>query len=272
MKLELLYKHPKTILNKGSGYLSGYTHSLNPYIGCTFGCSYCYVRQLPVALFRKKEWGDWVVVKKGASDLLRKELQRAKAKGKVTIFMSSSTDPYQPIEHQEKVTRSLLEIMVENQPDFLLVQTRSPLVTRDIDLLQQLKNRVRVSMTIETDSEMIRKHFTPTAPPIQARMNALEALVAAGIPIQATIAPILPSGENFPEKLKPFVDRICLDDYFMGDGSEGRRTKRLGIEGKYIQLGLQDWFRPEAFQTVYQRFIEVFSENQVFVSQKGFEP
>lgn len=74
--------------------------------------------------------------------------------------MSSSTDPYQPIEQKEKVTRSLLEVMVEDPPDFLLIQTRSPLVSRDIDLLQQLKEKVRVSMTIETDSETIRKHFT----------------------------------------------------------------------------------------------------------------
>lgn len=80
--------------------------------------------------------------------------------------MSSSTDPYQPIEQKEKVTRSLLEVMVEDPPDFLLVQTRSPLVSRDIDLLQQLKDKIRVSMTIETDSETIRKHFTPKAPPI----------------------------------------------------------------------------------------------------------
>jgi len=132
MKCEILYKNPKTILNKGTGFLSGYTHSLNPYTGCSFGCSYCYVRQMPVSLFREGEWGSWVDVKNGAANVLKKELHRAKAKGPVTIFMSSSTDPYQPIEHKEKVTRSLLEIMLEDLPDFLFVQTRSPLVSRDI--------------------------------------------------------------------------------------------------------------------------------------------
>ncbi len=83
--------------------------------------------------------------------------------------MSSSTDPYQPIEHKEKITQSLLEIMVDNPPDFLLVQTRSPLVLRDIKMLQQLGTKVRVSMTVETDREDIRKHFTPYAPPIPAK-------------------------------------------------------------------------------------------------------
>ncbi|OXS73578.1 radical SAM protein [Lysinibacillus sp. KCTC 33748] len=272
MKSELFYKNPKTILNKGTGFLSGYTHSLNPYTGCSFGCSYCYVREMPVSLFREGEWGNWVDVKNGAANLLKKELRRAKAKGNVSIFMSSSTDPYQPIEHKEKVTRSLLEVMVEDPPDFLLVQTRSPLVSRDIDLLQHFKDRVRVSMTIETDSETIRKHFTPKAPPIPARFKTLEQLAAAEIPTQVAIAPILPSGEYFPMKLKPFVDRICIDDYFMGDGSGGKRTRKLGLEKKYAQLGLEEWYGPHVIKKAYNRFIEIFPENNVYVSQAGFEP
>ncbi|WP_155592332.1 SPL family radical SAM protein [Lysinibacillus cavernae] len=272
MNHKLLYKNPKTILNKGTGFLSGYTHSLNPYTGCSFGCSYCYVRQMPVSLFREGEWGAWVDVKSNAATLLAKELRKAKTKGNVTIFMSSSTDPYQPIEYKEKITRSLLEVMVEDPPDFLLIQTRSPLVSRDIDLLQQLKNKVRVSMTIETDSEVIRKHFTPEAPSIQARFKTLEKLVTAGIPSQVAIAPVLPSGEFFPHKLKQFVNRICIDDYFMGDGSEGKRTKKIGIEKKYIEMGLEEWYNPQAYQQVYRRFLDVFSKDQIYVSQAGFEP
>jgi DNA repair photolyase len=272
MKGELIYKNPKSILNKGTGYLSGYTHSLNPYTGCSFGCSYCYVRQMPVSLFREGEWGEWVDVKNGAATLLRKELHRAKTKGKVTIFMSSSTDPYQPIEHNEKVTRSLLEVMVEDPPDFLFVQTRSPLVRRDIDLLLRLEDRVRVSMTIETDLETIRKHFTPNAPPVNARLKTLQLLAEAGIPTQATIAPVLPSSEVFPEKLRTLVNRVCIDDYFMGDGSGGKRTKRLGIHHIYETIGLEEWYDPSAYKKVYERFKDVFPENQIYVSQKGFEP
>lgn len=64
MQTQLLYKYPKTLLNKGTGFLSGYSHSLNPYTGCVFGCSYCYVRQMPVSTFRKEEWGTWVDIKK----------------------------------------------------------------------------------------------------------------------------------------------------------------------------------------------------------------
>ncbi|MFC7394160.1 SPL family radical SAM protein [Scopulibacillus cellulosilyticus] len=272
MKKELFYKYPKTLLNKGTGFLSGYSHSLNPYAGCAFGCSYCYVRQMPVATFRKEEWGTWIDIKKGAADLLHKELNKAKSKGKVTIFMSSSTDPYQPVEYREKVTRSLLEVMVENQPDFLFVQTRSPLVSRDVDLFLRLKDRVRVSMTIETDREDIHKHFTPHAPPVNARFKALKELADAGVPVQATIAPVLPSSESFPEKLVNLVDRVCVDDYFMGDGSGGKRTKRLGILAKYKELGLEEWYHPSAYLIVYDRLKKVFKDDQVYLSQDGFLP
>lgn len=272
VKSKVYDRYPKTLLNKGTGFLSGYTYSLNPYAGCAFGCSYCYVRQMPVAMFRKEPWGTWVDVKKHAADLLCRELERAKKKGKVTIFMSSSTDPYQPIEYREKVTRSLLEVMVENPPDFLFVQTRSPLVCRDIDLFLRLKDRVRVSITIETDREDIRKHFTPAAPPINARFKTLKRLADAGVPTQATIAPVLPSSETFPEKLKQVVNRVCVDDYFMGDGSGGRRTKNLGIDAVYKALGLEEWYDPSAYRLVYDRLKQVFSDEQIHLSQSGFLP
>ncbi|MBB6449629.1 DNA repair photolyase [Geomicrobium halophilum] len=272
MQQELFYKVPKNILNKGSGFLSGYSHSLNPYTGCAYGCSFCYVRQMPVATFREGEWGTWVDVKKGAAELLQKELTRAKRKEAVTIFMSSSTDPYQPVEHEERITRSLLEVMVENPPDFLFVQTRSPMARRDIDLFLHLKHNIRVSMTIETDREEIRKHFTPDAPAIRGRLKTLELLKEAGVPTQATIAPLLPSSQKFPDLLKGKADRICIDDYFMGDGSGGRRTKNLGIYAKYKELGLEKWYEPMTYQKLIKRFKRVWSEEQMYVSREGFLP
>lgn len=272
MQTTFLYTQPKTLLNKGTGFLADYTHSLNPYAGCTYGCSYCYVRQMPVSLFRKHEWGSWVDIKQNAAELLTKELRRAQAKGRVTIFMSSSTDPYQPMEHKQKITRSLLEVMVATPPDFLLVQTRSPLVRRDIDLLLQLGKRVRVSMTVETDLEDIRKHFTPHAPPIRARLQALEALSEAGVSTQVSIAPVLPSSEAFPNVLARLVKRVCVDDYFMGDGSGGKRTHNLAIDKLYAQLGLEEWYHPSAYRIVYDRLKQSFPVDQIYISQHGFAP
>ncbi|MDR9854891.1 radical SAM protein [Paenibacillus sp. VCA1] len=272
MAYTLEHKTPKSMLNKGTGFLSGYSHSLNPYAGCSFGCSYCYVRRMPVATFRDQEWGTWVDAKDGAADVFRKELKRARNNGPVTIFMSSSTDPYQPAEAKAGITRSLLEVMANDPPDFLLVQTRSPLVKRDIDLLVRLGNRVRVSMTVETDREDVRRQFTPGTPAIEARLRTLKLLKEAGVPTQATIAPVLPCTDGFPHKLRPLVERICIDDYFMGDGSGGRRTRSLGIERLYGEMGLKEWYGREAYRYVYDRFLETFPPEQVFISQQGFEP
>ncbi|MFS1514205.1 radical SAM protein [Chengkuizengella sp. SCS-71B] len=270
--MELHIKEPKQILTKASGYLKGYTHTLNPYAGCSFSCKFCYVREMPIAKFKGLEWGTWVDVKLGASDLLKKELTKAKNKGPVHIFMSSSTDPYQPAEANHFITRSLLEVMVEIQPDFLFVQTRSPLVTRDIQYFKQLKDRVLISMTIETDLGEMRKIFTPSAPPIAARFKALQDLKEAGLPIQAAISPVLPSSESFAKKLFSVVSRVCVDDYFMGDGMQGKRTQRLGIQQIYEKEKLEEWYDPSAYLRVKKQLENYFSDDQIFVSQEGFLP
>ena len=272
MAIDIQYTVPRRLLNPATGYLSGYDYSLNPYAGCVYACSYCYVRQMPVAQFRGKPWGTWVDVKQEAAALFRKELRNAKRKGGTALFMSSSTDPYQPVEYKEKITRSLLEVMVDDPPDFVFVQTRSPLVTRDTDLLLQLGCRVRVSMTIETDRDDIRKAFSPAAPPIEARLKALEQLGAAGVPIQATIAPLLPCSDDFPRLLAGVVNKVCLDDFFRGDGSQGKRTARLRIDRIFAAMHEEDWYHPRAIERLEAQLKLHFSENQIGISQQGFAP
>ena len=272
MRAAIRYTEPKRLLNPAGGYLSGYDYSLNPYAGCVYACSYCYVRCLPVALLRDEPWGAWVDVKRGAAERLRGELRRAKRKGGTAIFMSSATDPYQPLEHRERVTRSLIEAMAEDPPDFLFVQTRSPLVTRDIDLLLRLGPRTRVSITVETDLEPIRKAFTPAAPPIAARLRALERLSASGVPVQAAISPLLPCSDEFPKKLAAVVDRVCLDDFFMGDGSGGRRTERLGIARQFAQLNLEHWYDRTAYLRFLDKLRQYFPDEHIGVNQQGFLP
>jgi DNA repair photolyase len=262
----------KSILTPGRGLLSEYSHSLNPYAGCAFGCSYCYVRQLPVSLFREEEWGAWVDIKANAAELLRKELVKAKKKGPVTIFMASATDPYQPIEAKTMLTRSLLEVMLEVQPDFLFVQTRSPLVKRDLDLFKQFGDNIRISMTIETDKEEIRKAFAPAAPPIPARMNALREITEAGVLTQATISPLLPCSREFPKKLKGLASRITIDDFWMGDGSGGKRTEKLGVYKIYQEMDMEKWYNPSAHKVILKMLKEELEQTEVLVSQKGFSP
>ncbi|MGC5327528.1 SPL family radical SAM protein [Brevibacillus sp. SYSU BS000544] len=262
---------PSKLLTPASGFLQGYSHTLNPYVGCQFACSYCYVREMPVAKFRGIEWGTWVDVKEQAAEKFRKELRTAKKKGPVTIFMSSATDPYQPVEYKEQITRSLIQVMTEEHPDYLFLQTRSPLVLRDMDLLERLKDRLRISITIETDWEEMRKVFTPQAPPIAARMRALRTFFQAGYDVQAAVSPILPSSDQFVEKLSACTSRVVLDN-FVGDGSGGKRSARLGLLKKYEERDLQKWYAPEAINHVHEQFSKHFTDDQLFISQCGFLP
>ncbi|WP_245308231.1 SPL family radical SAM protein [Halalkalibacter urbisdiaboli] len=272
-KINIDYKNPKKILTPTSGFLYEYSHSLNPYSGCSFACSYCYVRQSPIGLFRKQEWGTWIDVKQEVKGKIVKEIRNLKKRNKqVTIFMSSSTDPYQPIEYKEKITRFLLEGMIEMPPDFLFVQTRSPLVTRDIDLFVQLKDKLRISMTVETDDEFIRRKFSPYAPPIQARIKAVSQLRENHLPVQIAVAPVLPFSSMFPEVLSKVVDRIVIDDFYTGDGSKGKRTKKLKINEFYDDEEIEMWYGENTHLLALQKLKEHFTTDQLLISQEGFKP
>lgn len=270
--MEINVKQPKQFLTKASGFLKDYTHTLNPYMGCQYACSYCYLRKSPISLFSGKNWGEWVTVKNNVNHQFQNELQHAKRKGSVTIFMSSSTDPYQPLEKKYEITRTLLTSMASHPPNFLFIQTRSPLIQRDIDILKTYPGRFIVSMTIETDREDMVRYFTPQAPSIQSRLNALKKLRQAGIPTQVAVAPLLPCTTNFPEILAQYTDDVTIDDYFMGDGSNGRRTESLGMRHMYQALHLEDWYQPDAYQYVLKLMQSRFSKTHISVSVDGFKP
>ena len=199
------------ILTAGAGFLSSYDFSLNPYVGCAFGCSYCYAAFF--APFDKQPtWGDWVRVKRNAE--LKLSRVRRSLNGKA-IYMSSATDPYQPIEKRLKLTRSLLPILAERGAH-LVVQTRSPLVTRDIDWLRTF-DRVCVNFSITTDSEEVRRAFEPRNPPIPDRLKAACEIAEAGIPVAITMTPLLPIDEprRFAEQVAATGARRFVVDQFV---------------------------------------------------------
>lgn len=127
-------------------------------------------------------------------------------------------------------------------------------------------------MTVETDSEEIRKHFTPYAPPIPSRLKALKVLKDNRIAAQATIAPLLPSSKDFPAILSKLVDRVCIDDYYMGDGSGGKRTKRLEMYPKYEAIHMEQWYKKDTYAKLYRRFQTYFNDEQLYISHLGFMP
>jgi len=199
-KSEIVYKNASSILTEGKGFMDTYDYTLNPYSGCSFGCTYCYAAFFSRFEDLSKNWGYWVQVKENALQLLIKF--RKKSLRDKTIYMSSVTDPYQPIERELNLTRSLInELLIYHQPR-LVIQTRSPIVTRDIDLFKQF-NTIQVNMTITTDSETVRKTFEPLCPSNTVRLKAIKEVNDAGVNTCITMTPLLPieNADDFAQKL-----------------------------------------------------------------------
>lgn len=200
-----------------------YDYALNPYVGCQHACVYCYARFMKRFTGHKERWGEFVDVKINAPELLINELKRKKA-GRV--WVSGVCDPYQPVERRYRLTRGCLGILVENNRP-VTVQTKSPLVLRDMDILKRSED-VEVCFTITTADERIRRIFEPFAPPVKKRIEALKELHSEGLRTFVMIAPILPGAEGLVRELREKVDDIILDrmNYHYAD----RTYKRYGME------------------------------------------
>ena len=179
---------------------------VNPYTGCQHGCTYCYARFMKRVTGHKEPWGEFVDVKINAPELLEKEI-RKKQRG--TVWVSGVCDPYQPLEATYRLTRRCLEILARNEWP-VIIQTRSPLVLRDIDIIREARE-FEVGLSITTADEEIRKIFEPDAPPIPERIASLEKLHSEGIRTFAMIAPVLPGAEGLAQLLKGKIDYCIID-------------------------------------------------------------
>ncbi|MDA4130062.1 MAG: radical SAM protein [Thaumarchaeota archaeon] len=155
--------------------------TINLYRGCTHGCVYCYA---PSLIHDERSWGAYVDAKINAPSVLDRELRRAK---KQVVFVSSASDPYQPVEAKYEITRKVLNVLLKH--DFpVLILTRSPLVLRDLDLLQQFK-WVRVGFSI---SSVPTKSYEPGVPSLGKRLEAIKKLSESGITTWVSMAPLIP--------------------------------------------------------------------------------
>jgi DNA repair photolyase len=202
-----------------------YPWVINPYTGCQHGCTYCYARFMKRVTGHKEPWGEFVDVKINAPDLLRAEIKKKK-KGRV--WLSGVCDPYQPPEAHYRLTRQCLEILTENTWP-VIIQTRSPLVLRDLEILRDARD-VEVGLSVTTADDTIRKLFEPDAPPIPDRIRALEELHHAGIRTYAMIAPVLPGAVGLAALLRGKIDYVLIDrmNYHYAD----RVYRKYGMEDK----------------------------------------
>lgn len=192
----------KSILSKSQVY----EYAINPYVGCSHSCKYCYAAFMKRFTGHSERWGEFVDVKINAPELLAKEIVKKRV-GRV--WVSGVCDPYQTVEKKYKLTKNCLEILVENGWP-VTIQTKSPLVLRDSGILEKSKE-AEVGFSITTAEERIRKLFEPGAPPIKERLDALDVLHSKGIKTFAMIAPVLPGAGGLVKALADKVDYVLVD-------------------------------------------------------------
>lgn len=225
----------KTILSKSQVH----DYTINPYVGCQHACSFCYARFMKRFSGHKEAWGNFIDVKINAADLLLSEIKKKK-KGKVWI--SGICDPYQPIEAKHKITRKCMEILADNNWP-IVIQTRSPLVLRDLDILKEADS-IEVGLSITTANDEIRKIFEPNAPPIFERLRTIEELHRSGIKTYVMIAPILPEAENLVNDLKGRIDYLIID-----------RMNYHYADWVYAKYGLTDKNSDNYFQSISRTIV-----------------
>jgi DNA repair photolyase len=254
----------RSIFSEATGFIKrgGFQWSCNPYLGCTFGCTYCYAMFLPQNRRPKDEWGRWFAAKANAVELARR--QAPKVAGQA-VYMASVTDPYQPAERSLFLTRGILEALIPHQPR-LVVQTRGPLVVRDIDVLQRFR-ALRVNVSIPTDSERVRQLFEPKAPPLAKRWQAVRELQAAGIPVGICVTPTLPleNAAAFAEQLaNADADLLVVQEFHDSGGGFGADTSPKALE---FARAL-DW-NADRFRSFADRLKSIA---QVYEGECGFFP
>ena len=231
---------PKTILSISKVY----PYVINPYTGCQHGCSYCYARFMKRFTGHREPWGQFVDVKVNAPNLLRQEITKKKP-GRV--WVSGVCDPYQLLEAKYKLTRQCLEILVQNNWP-VTVQTRSPLVLRDIDILKEGRF-IEVGLSVTTADDGIRILFEPHAPKIMDRIRALDELHRAGIRTYVMIAPMLPGAEGLAEIVAGKVDFVIID-----------RMNYNYADWVYRKYGMVDKMRDEFFERTRYELSSAFAK------------
>ncbi len=248
MKIQVREIQAHSILTpqKMGNLAEAFNYSLNPYSGCAFACSYCYVPKFPNKDHEYFEWGSWVNAKMNAPELIAKE--RTKIFGS-RIFFSSATDPYQYIELKYRLSRKCLELLQLYQPAKVMMHTRSHLILQDIELLKSFGDKLQVGVSITTDDESVRQEFEPQAPSIKRRLQLIKSLREAGIRVHASIAPLLPCDpDRLISLLEPFVEQAWVDEM---------RWTEVNTRPELL-VKYKDFFHPDSYKFVQSKVASAF--------------
>jgi len=234
LKTEVTVERPRTIITRNDSPDISFDQSINPYRGCEHGCFYCYARPTHAyqGLSAGLDFESRLFVKDGAAALLERELANPKYKPKV-IALGANTDAYQPIERQYRVTRSVLEVLAKARHPVGIV-TKSNLVLRDLDLLAPMAadGLVKVFVSVTTVDRGLARRMEPRAPTPERRIEAIEKLADAGVPVGVLAAPIIPSINDGE------IETILTRAYAAGAREAGYVALRLPLE---LRESFREW-------------------------------
>ncbi|MBV9247158.1 MAG: PA0069 family radical SAM protein [Methylobacteriaceae bacterium] len=245
-KTEITIERPRSIITRNDSPDLSFDRSINPYRGCEHGCVYCFARPTHayMGLSPGLDFESRLFVKQGAATLLARELSRPSYQAK-PLAIGTNTDPYQPIERQHRVMRSVLEVLsAANHP--VGIVTKSALVTRDIDILAPMaaKGLAKVAVSVTTLDAKLARSLEPRAPTPPKRLEAVRLLAEAGIPTAVLVAPIIPSINDAE------IETILTRAHAMGAREAGYVLLRLPLEVRDL---FREWLlthRPEKLRHV----------------------
>lgn len=195
LRTELRAERPRRIIARNDSPDIPFDRGLNPYRGCEHGCAYCYARatHAHLGLSPGLDFESRLVMRPQAPAVLAREL-RARGYDPRPMAIGTATDPYQPAEQAQRITRGVLEVLREfSHP--ATITTRGALIARDLDILAPMAARglMRVGISIATLDPDLSRRLEPRAPAPARRLEAIAALAAAGVPVQVMIAPVIPA-------------------------------------------------------------------------------
>lgn len=228
-------QYAKNVLNGPETTGMGFW-SINPYVGCAFGCAYCYARYTHRYVMERAADADrmgnlltaryetmppWlafernIFVKHNAPDVLARTLRQGSERHLAlingeTIVIGTATDPYQPAERRFRVTRRILEVLAEHPGLSVTVITKSPLITRDIDVLSRINrhSELCIHISLITLRRDLARRLEPRSPTPESRVRALGRLREAGIDAGINCMPVLPGITDNPSDLEALVKRV----------------------------------------------------------------
>jgi len=206
-KVDYISLENRSMLTRCDSPRMPFSWQINPYRGCEFACKYCYARYTHEFMEMRDglDFERKIYVKKHSAWLLRQELKQVRAGQSIAI--GTATDPYQPAERRFGITRAVMEEFARHEGLSLGLVTKSDLIVRDLDLLQQIssRNRLIIHITITTTDMNLARILEPRAPRPDLRFSAVEKLSAAGISTSVNCAPILPGITDSPRDLENVV-------------------------------------------------------------------